>query len=408
MRTTSVVLFTLAVSLCATATAQDVGYLSPRANVAFVAVAGAPFTTVDFSHPATTDGLLTTATIRWTQAPAAGCTAAMKLKLVRPTPSPFGNLFVVAERGPFDMVNGFNTVTLSPSIPMQVGDYLAIVQTRGDPCGGMAVSSSEAGSMLFQFQSDLTTGTWTSGDLRRGLEFGARASAAVSVLTNVLTVAGSARGAFGSNFKTSAQLVNISAFPIKGNLVFHPAGRSAAAGDPSLSYNLNGFDTVYYDDVIAQMGQSGVGSLDVMSTTSGPPVISVRVYNDAGTAGTAGFTEDVLRPDAALQRNEFAFLTIPSDAANFRMNVGVRSLSEGATLVVSVNDQHGFSIGSPVTKAYGVDFFEQTTGQLFFGDTPLPAGGYMRVLVTAGSAFVYGSTTDNRTNDSQIQFAARR
>jgi len=408
MRTSSVVLFTLAVSLCATASGQDVGYLSPRASVAFVAVAGAPFTTVDFSHPARTDGLLTTATIRWTQAPAAGCTAAMKLKLVRPTVSPFGNIFVVAERGPFDMVNGFNTVTLSPSVPMLAGDYLAVAQTRGDPCGGMAVASSQADSIIFQFPSDLATGSFTSGDLRRGFEFGARASAAVSVLTNVLTVAGSARGAFGSNFKTSAQLANISAFPIKGNLVFHPAGRSAAAGDPSLSYNLNGFDTVYYDDVIAQMGQSGVGSLDVMSTTSAPPVISVRVYNDAGTDGTSGFTEDVLPPEAAVQRNESVFLAIPSDAANFRMNVGVRSLSAGATLVVSVNDQHGFSIGSLVTKTYAPDFFEQTTAQLFFNNTPLPAGGYMRIFVTDGSAFVYGSTTDNRTNDSQIQFGARR
>ena len=55
------------------------GYLPPRGGVAFVAVAGSPFTTLDFSHPATADGLLTTATVRSTQAPAAGCTAAMKL-----------------------------------------------------------------------------------------------------------------------------------------------------------------------------------------------------------------------------------------------------------------------------------------------------------------------------------------
>jgi len=407
MRTTIVVL-TLAVSLCLTASAQDVGSLSPRAGVAFVAAAGAPFTSVDFSHPARTDGLLTTATVRWTQAPAAGCTAAMKLKLIRPTPSPFGNLFVVAERGPFDMVNGFNTVTLSPAVPMLAGDYLAVVQTRGDPCGGMAVASSQAESMIFQFSSDLATGSFTSGDLRRNFEFGARASAAVSVLSNVITVAGSARGGFGSNFKTSAQLANISAFPIKGNLVFHPAGRSAAAGDPSLAYNLNGFDTIYYDDVIAQMGQSGVGSLDVMSTTSAAPVISVRVYNDAGAAGTSGFTEDVLPPEAALQREELVLLAIPSDPANFRMNVGVRSLSAGATFVVSVNDEHGFGVGSPVTKTYGPDFFEQTTAQQFFNNTPLPAGGYMRIFLTSGNAFVYGSTTDNRTNDSQIQFATRR
>lgn len=67
-----------------------------------------------------------------------------------------------------------------------------------------------------------------------------------------------------------------------------------------------------------------------------------------------------------------------------------------------------FAIGSPVTKTYGPNYFEQTTAQLFFNSAPLPAGGYIRIFPTAGSAFVYGSTTDNRTNDSQIQFTARR
>lgn len=408
MRTTWVVLCTLVVSLCVTASAQDVGSLSPRGNVAFVAAAGAPFTTLDFSHPARTDGVLTTATVRWTQAPAAGCTAAMKLKLIRPTASPFGNLFVVAERGPFDMVNGFNTVTLAPTVEMLAGDYLAVVQTRGDPCGGMAVASAQADSMIFQFQSDLATGTFASGDLRRGFEFGARASTAVSVLTNVVTVAGSTRGGFGSNFKTSTQLTNFTSFPIKGNLVFHPAGRNATPSDPSLAYNLDAFGTVYYEDVINQMGQSGLGSIDVMSTTSAPPIITVRIYNDGGTAGTSGFTEDVLPPEAALQREELVLLAIPSDPVNFRMNVGVRSLSAGATFVVSVSDKDGFAVGSPVTKSYGPDFFEQTTAQLFFNNTPMPAGGVMRIFLTSGNAFVYGSTTDNRTNDSQIQFTARR
>ena len=145
-----------------------------------------------------------------------------------------------------------------------------------------------------------------------------------------------------------------------------------------------------------------------MSTTSAAPVITVRIYNDGGAAGTSGFTEDVVAPEAGLQREEIVLLAIPSDAANFRMNVGVRTMSEGATFVVSVNDKDGFVIGSPVTKTYGPNFFEQTTAQLFYNNTPLPAGGFIRIFPTSGSAFVYGSTTDNRTNDSQIQFTARR
>jgi hypothetical protein len=408
MRTT-VVVFILAVFVCLAASAQDVGYLSPRAGVAFVAEAGASLTTLDFSHPARVDGVLTTATIHWTQAPAAGCTGAMKLKLVRPTPSPFGALFVVAERGPFDMLNGYNTVALTPAVNMSAGDFLAVVQTRGDPCGGMAVAPSQADSMMFQFQSDLASGSFSSGYLRRAFEFGARASAGVSVLSNVIPAAGSTRGAFGSSFKTSTQITNFTSFPIKGNLVFHPSGRSGVAGDPSLAYNVEGFSTVYYDDVINQMGQSGLGSVDVMSTSSPAPVVTVRIYNDGGaTAGTSGFTEEALAPEAALGRGEFVLLAIPSDPANFRMNVGVRTLSAGASFQVSVNDRNGFVIGSPVTKTYAPDFFDQTPAQVFYNNTPLPAGGFIRIFLLDGNAFVYGSTTDNRTNDSQIQFAARR
>ena len=44
---------------------------------------------------------------------------------------------------------------------------------------------------------------------------------------------------------------------------------------------------------------------------------------------------------------------------------------------------------------------------MFNGVAP-PAGGAIQIVLSSGSAFVYGSTTDNRTNDSHIQFAARR
>ena len=304
------------------ASAQDLGYLSPRGGSAFVETAGVAYTSVDFSHPAVTDGALNTATVRWEQAPAAGCTNAMKLKVIRPVMNPFGSFFVIAERGPFNMVNGFNTVSLTPPIDVMAGDYLAVVQLRGDPCGGMAVAKGELSSQMFQFySSDLVSGSFSTGGLlRTGYEFGARASAAASVLTSIVPAVGSTRGGFGSNFKTSMQLTNTTPWPIKGNLVFHPAGRSALDSDPSLSYSLSNFQTLSYEDVVAQMGQSGLGSMDVMSTSSAAPVITVRVYNDGGAAGTSGFIEEVQGPEAALQFGEITFIATPADAVNFRLN----------------------------------------------------------------------------------------
>jgi len=392
------------------ASAQDLGYLSPRGGSAFVETAGVAYTSVDFSHPAVTDGALNTATVRWEQAPAAGCTNAMKLKVIRPVMNPFGSFFVIAERGPFNMVNGFNTVSLTPPIDVMAGDYLAVVQLRGDPCGGMAVAKGELSSQMFQFySSDLVSGSFSTGGLlRTGYEFGARASAAASVLTSIVPAVGSTRGGFGSNFKTSMQLTNTTPWPIKGNLVFHPAGRSALDSDPSLSYSLSNFQTLSYEDVVAQMGQSGLGSMDVMSTSSAAPVITVRVYNDGGAAGTSGFIEEVQGPEAALQFGEITFIATPADAVNFRLNIGVRTLAAGPVLFVSAIDKDGFGIGEPIMKTYGPNRFEQTGAPAFFNGLAPPPGGTIRVTLSSGSAFVYGSTTDNRTNDSHIQFSARR
>jgi len=365
-----------------------------------------PLTSVDFSHPALTDGTLTTATVRWAQALAAGCANAMKVKLIRPAAGPFGSFSVVAERGPFNMVNGFNTVQLTPAMDMVAGDYLAIVQLRGDPCGGMVVPATDSSSRMFQFSSDLASGTFSGGLLRLGLEFGARASANASVRAGIVPVVGSTRGGFGSNFKTSLQMTNVSPYPIKGTLVFHPAGRSGQDSDPSLAYSLNNAQSVFYEDVVAQMGQSGLGSIDVMSTSSAAPIITVRIYNDGGTAGTSGFTEDVFPPATALH-TEFTIIATPADAANFRLNVGVRTLSAGATMFVSTVDKDGFGSAS-VFKTFGPNVFEQTSAQAFLNGGTIPPGGYLFIGMSTGDAFVYGSTTDNRTNDSHIQFAARR
>jgi hypothetical protein len=389
-------------------TAQEIGYLSPRGGSAFVAPAGSPFTQVDFSHPATSSGTLTTATVWWSQAPSEGCTAAMKVKLIRPAAAPFGNFSVVAERGPFNVLNGFNTVGLVPPVPVSAGDYLAIVQTRGEPCGGMVIAAAEPASTVFQFQSDLVSGSFATGNLRTGHEFGARASAGSSVLTHVIPVVGSVRGGFGSNFKTAAQIFNPTPYPIKGKLVFHPAGRSALPGDPSLDYNIANFQTASYEDVVAQMGQSGLGSIDVLSTSSPAPIVTVRIYNDLGTAGTAGFVEETVRPRFALHQGEIAHLAIPADTTNFRLNIGVRTLDAGATLVAFLVDPNGFPLVSSPPKTYGANFFEQTSGSMFFNNTPLPPGGRIMLIQSSGTAIVYASTTDNRTNDSFIQFAARR
>src|SRR5687767_9607339 len=87
-------------------------------------------------------------------------------------------------------------------------------------------------------------------------------SAFAQTVRAILPVAGSAEGAFGSLFKTELQLNNRSTVEVSGTMVFHPIGRSASAGDPRLSYTLAPHQTLEYEDVVAALGTSGLGSID--------------------------------------------------------------------------------------------------------------------------------------------------
>ena len=104
-------------------------------------------------------------------------------------------------------------------------------------------------------------------------------------------------------------------------LVYHPAGRSAEPGDPRRNVLLNGNETQTFTDIVATMGQTGLGSIDVL-TTGFTPVITTRIYNDAGTAGTSGFTEEVVTSYEAIRSGAYADFTIAADLTNYRVNVG--------------------------------------------------------------------------------------
>src|SRR5688572_28393959 len=87
-----------------------------------------PQTFVDLSRPANRNGNLTTASIVWSGVPSpASCAAGVRIKILRRNT---GTFTVVAERGPFAPQVGFFTVALTPPVPVQKGDLLAVVQMQ--------------------------------------------------------------------------------------------------------------------------------------------------------------------------------------------------------------------------------------------------------------------------------------
>jgi hypothetical protein len=92
------------------------------------------------------------------------------------------------------------------------------------------------------------------------------------------------------------------------------------------------------------MGTSGLGSADISLTLGSAgniPIVSARVFNDAGAAGTTGFAFNALTPDGAIHAGRRGVLTIPLDLTNFRMNIGVRTLNAPVLMTVTVRDAGG-------------------------------------------------------------------
>jgi hypothetical protein len=360
-----------------------------------------PQTFVDLSHPANRDGSVSTATLVWSNvSQSANCTAALKIKFLR---KGTGTFTVIAERGPFAVpaqgTAGPITVTLTPPMPLLAGDLIGVVQLLSN-CGFPEFSMVGDRESLLRYRGiDFPGGSFAAGaEIVGGMALMARASSDPNVVAAVVPVVGSTAGGLAF-FRTDVQGVNQSGATITGRYVFHPAGRSAAAGDPSITYSYSSFSVNPITDVVAAMGQTGLGSLDVVPTTGVPPTLLARIYSDGGTAGTSGFTEESMAPDRALTHNKVVVLISPADLTNFRMNVGVRSLDDGATIRVN-------AVGVDLTHTYPPNYFEQVTLAAFLGAAPTANARY-GIIVESGSAFVYTSTTDNRTNDPSIQFITR-
>lgn len=221
----------------------------------------------------------------------------------------------------------------------------------------------------------------------------------------VLPAVGSTGGTGGSFFRTGIQLNNPSATPITGRFVFHRAGASAAFSDPTLSYSLNPGETQSIADLLPAMGQSGIGSADLV-TSSGPfPTVVTRVFNDGGSKGTSGFSEDLLNPGNALGAGDQVTLIVPADLSRFRYNVGVRSMTAGATISVSQRNAAGNPVRT-IAKTYAGNYFEQVDVGSFLGAAPA-ANDSLTITVTSGSLFVYGATTDNTTQDPSVQIGRK-
>ncbi|HEV7486110.1 MAG TPA: hypothetical protein VGQ65_10545 [Thermoanaerobaculia bacterium] len=225
--------------------------------------------------------------------------------------------------------------------------------------------------------------------------------------TRILPVVGSVPGNFGAYFKTSVQLYNPKSSAVSGKIVFHTQAVSGSSSDPSLAYSIPAGKSLSYADLLPAMGiASGLGSADVVADAGSPfPVLLARVFNDAGAAGTTGLALEPMAASDALQNGDSGVLIAPADT-RFRLNIGVRTLEQGVAFNVTVRNKDGVVVKT-TTKSFDPTFFRQIGSTEILDGYALTGGETITIQITSGSAFVYGSTTDNTTQDPSVQFAKK-
>jgi hypothetical protein len=369
----------------------------------------APETVIDLSHPANASGNLTQATFGW----GAVCSSVVKIKVFHRTGS---TLTMTGERGPFDSGDddghGNHTVALSPPLPIQQGDYIGMGIVAN--CGFFHYFSGFPSAGYVFYFGDLTGGIPTS-DLdspNSGLLALGATGTTTSYTAQVVPGVGSLQGAMGSDFKTSLQIIAPSlSTDVTGKLVFHPAGTAGSSADPSMALDVAAGHAASYDDVLASMGQSGIGSLDVvLDADSTVPVVYARVFNDAGADGTSGLGEpatDVTQPayspgSLVVAGGCTGFLSAPIDPSRLRLNIGARSLDSNSTIQFTLRNSSGGTRANGQMTLAPNEFLQVSASDLF-GIAP-GANDVLEVSVSGGAAIVYGATTDNTTNDPAAQF----
>jgi hypothetical protein len=362
----------------------------------------AAVTAVDLAAPATSSGNLTSATIR---VGTRGCATSVTVKFFRPSGS---TLIFLGQRGPFNITSDPQTVPLTPPFSIQAGDLIGL--GSADTCAYIVFQSPGLAAGFLLYESDVSANVPVSPALFTDSTLPAYASGpAVEALAGIVAVVVSSPGIAPALFKTGVQIHNSTALAESGRLVFRRQGTSTSGGDASLSFSLAPGQVQSFDDLLPAMGLTGaqIGSLDVVSAAgSQGPVIAARIFNDGGAAGTSGFTVGLTSADAVLETGDRGVLFTPSDLARFRMNIGIRTGTAGASAIVTRRDSAG-ALVQTLSKVYPPNFFEQIAATAFLSGTAFGANDSITIQVTAGSITVYGATADNASQDPSLQFATK-
>jgi hypothetical protein len=310
----------------------------------------------------------------------------------------FDSTVTYTSGGPTISSSGSFTATISPTPPNGQGFSIT---------GNLTTAGTGVGSATFTSLGSPPIGCTGSGSTTWNVSRqGGPPPVPTPQFTTaaILAVVGSVQGA--AFFRTGVQIHNPRSTPISGKFVYHPQGTSGTASDPFLTYTLQGGQTIEYPDLLPAMGLSGLGSLDIMTTGDPVPIMVARVFSDAGEAGTAGFTIDPVVPSAALQSGDSGVIIVPPDLTKARLNIGLRSLDAGASMLITLRSKSGTQKGTQ-SKTMTPNFFEQPSVAALLPGMTVEGNDTITFALNSGRAIIYGATTENKTQDPSLQYAKK-
>jgi hypothetical protein len=372
----------------------QVGSLPPSPTIP---VGGpAPSTVFDFTSHPVSSGVLDSVTFAYSGFP---CPSAVKIKFFRPFG--IGPRFLT-ERGPFDVTQAVQTVSLSPAVAVQTTDLIAI--TKLSDCGSpLAALGADA---LATFPGDIENDVIINfSNVTQGLTLSLLASGTRTPfggVAAVIPVAYEGAGLSGSFFRTETQFSNPTGLPEQGWILYTVHVITGINPPTSyVPYALAPYETKTLD-LRTLFGALPLGNLDLVPTTGQSPLVSVHVFDDLGLSGTFGFTAPDVLTSETLVTGDRGVLVGPSDLLNFRFNVGFRGIPS-ANLLITLRGAGGEILA---TKSQVARVLLQASAQDLLG-VPLPPNATLIFEVTSGTAVVYGVTADNRTNDISYQLARK-
>ena len=212
----------------------------------------------------------------------------------------------------------------------------------------------------------------------------------------VIPVAGSLEGANNSQWQSEITLHNVGSTPLVVSLEYHD--KDGAAGTSQVTVPARG--TVSLSDVVkTSFNKTGNGAilLDTDDAMLAKLAVTSRTFNVAAEGAEFGQDIPALAIGDASVSGDTVVLAGPADATTNRFNFGIYAVD--ATTIewrlvrkdgtVSATKELSYSAGVQVQYSPGLSLFGATAQN----------NDVVYARVKSGSAFLYGSIVNNKTND---------